>query len=114
MHSSGPVLLGMGAYIACISAEIVLEVPATLKLMQKVRVKVKHDVQQFLIVFGSILVLAKFNCDQIIWLRVWQSFAKDWKRKLRFELFELAKQYVCVVYRQDPNQDKKKVDWRLR
>ena len=63
MHSSGPVLLGMGAYIACISAEIVLEVPATLKLMQKVRVKVKHDVQQFLIVFGSILVLAKFNCD---------------------------------------------------
>ena len=63
MYSSGPMLFSMGAYIACISTEIVLEVPATLKLMQKVRVKVKHDVQQFLIVFGSIFILAKFNCD---------------------------------------------------
>lgn len=58
MNGAGAVLLGMIAYIAGVGAKVVLEVPATLKLVQEVRIEVEHDVQQFLIMLGTIFILA--------------------------------------------------------
>lgn len=58
MDGAGTVLLGMIADIAGVGAKVVLEVPATLKLVQEVRIEVEHDVQQFLVVLGTIFILA--------------------------------------------------------
>ena len=44
MHSSGTIFLCMLTYISGIRAEIIFKIPAAFKLVEKMRIEMKHNI----------------------------------------------------------------------